>query len=286
MGRVPQSCTASTRTIIRSRIKAGDLRVDLSVNLGDSQVFDLSQPYFVGMPHHPSHPPFCFSLTKLHGDYVDSSGMSSAADSISMSGHTGTHIDALCHFSCGGVFYNGEKAEGHQTFSGGLETLSVDTIAPILRRAVLLDIAGPEPLSRDFRIEPQHLDKASLGLDINPGDLVLIRTGWARYWPVARDYISEVRGPGPALAGAQWLSERKIFAAGSDTVAFEHVPDPAMPVHVHLLVKSGIHIIENLNLDEIAAAGIREFLFIAAPLRIQGGTGAPIRPLAVVPRAS
>jgi kynurenine formamidase len=256
------------------------------VDLADSQVFDLSQPYFVGMPHHPAHPPFCFSLTKLHGDYVDPSGMSSAADSIAMSGHTGTHIDALCHFSCGGVLYNGAKVADHQSFGSGVETLSVDTIAPILRRAVLLDIAGAQPLSRDFVVAPEHLDRAARDLDVRPGDVVLIRTGWARYWSSARDYISEVHGPGPAIAGAKWLSERKIFAAGSDTVAFEHVPDPAMPVHVHLLVKSGIHIIENLNLDELAAAGIREFLFIAAPLRIKGGTGAPIRPLALVPRAS
>jgi kynurenine formamidase len=256
------------------------------VDFTGSQVFDLSQPYFVGMPHHPSHPPFCFSLTKLHGDYVDPSGMSSAADSIAMSGHTGTHIDALCHFSCGGVFYNGVTTADHQAHATGVETLSVDTIAPILRRGVLLNLAGGKPLARDFVVNPEHLDQAAKGLTINPGDVVLLRTGWARYWSSARDYISEVHGPGPAIEGARWLSDRKIFAAGSDTVAFEHVPDPAMPVHVHLLVKSGIHIIENLNLEELAAAGIREFTFIAAPLRIRGGTGAPIRPLALALRAS
>jgi kynurenine formamidase len=226
----------------------------------------------------------------LHGDYVDPSGMSSAADSIAMSGHTGTHIDALCHFSCGGVFYNGVTTADHQAHATGVETLSVDTIAPILRRAVLLDIASQiankDALARDFVITPDHLDRAAYGLTIHPGDVVLLRTGWARYWSSARDYISEVHGPGPTIEGARWLSDRQIFAAGSDTVAFEYVPDPAMPVHVHLLVKSGIHIIENLNLEELAAAGIREFTFIAAPLRIKGGTGAPIRPLAIVPRAS
>ena len=73
------------------------------------------------------------------------------------------------------------------------------------------------------------------------------------------------------------------FAAGSDTAAFERVPAPDMPVHVHLLVERGIHILECLNLEELAAAGVREFLFIAAPLRIEGATGSPIRPLALVP---
>ena len=74
---------------------------------------------------------------------------------------------------------------------------------------------------------------------------------------------------------------RRSFAAGSDTVAFEYVPDAGMPVHVHLLVEKGIHIIECLNLESIAEAGLAEFLFFAAPLRIEGGTGSPIRPVAI-----
>jgi kynurenine formamidase len=64
-------------------------------------------------------------------------------------------------------------------------------------------------------------------------------------------------------------------------MTFEHVPSATMPVHVHLLVESGIHIIENLNLEALARDGVHEFLLIAAPLRFQGGTGSPIRPIAV-----
>jgi kynurenine formamidase len=74
-----------------------------------------------------------------------------------------------------------------------------------------------------------------------------------------------------------------VFAGGSDTVAFERVPDPAMPVHVHLLVESGIHIIECLNLEALAAEKIYEFLFVGSPLKIRGGTGSPMRPFAVIP---
>ena len=84
-----------------------------------------------------------------------------------------------------------------------------------------------------------------------------------------------------AFDGGRWLSARGIFAAGSDTMAFEKVPDASMPVHVHLLVESGIHIIECLNLEELAAARAHEFVFIASPLKIRGGTGSPIRPIAV-----
>jgi kynurenine formamidase len=88
--------------------------------------------------------------------------------------------------------------------------------------------------------------------------------------------------PGPGLAAAQWLSALEIFAAGSDTVAFEKSPVAEMPVHVHLLVESGIHIIECLNLEELAADGVAEFLFVGVPMKIRGATGAPVRPLALV----
>ena len=82
------------------------------------------------------------------------------------------------------------------------------------------------------------------------------------------------------LEGGRWLSERKIFAAGSDTVSFEKVPSADMPVHVHLLAESGIHIIEVLNLEDLSRDGVREFLFVGAPLKLRGATGAPVRPLA------
>jgi len=72
---------------------------DLLAALQRAKVYDLGQPYFVGMPHYPTHPPFLFGLTKKHGDMVAENGMSSSADAIAMGSHVGTHIDALCHFS-------------------------------------------------------------------------------------------------------------------------------------------------------------------------------------------
>jgi kynurenine formamidase len=243
-------------------------------------VYDLAQPYFTGMPHHPTHPPFLFSLVKRHGDFTGPAGHSSAAESMALGGHVGTHIDALCHYSCGGKLHGGQDVAPVQSYAGGLEALSVDTIAPILRRGVLLDIAGATILPEDFEITPAHLEAAQT-VEIRPGDVVLLRTGWATYWNDPRKFISGVRGPGPALAGARWLSDHGVFAAGSDTLAFEKVPAPSMPVHVHFLVDRGIHIMECLNLEGLAAARVYEFLFIAAPLKIRGATGSPIRPLAV-----
>ncbi len=251
--------------------------------ISTAKVYDLSQPYFVGMPHFPTHPPFLYSLTRQHGDFVGPQGHSSSADALALGSHCGTHIDALCHFSCGGMLYN--KQPVVQSYGAGQSKYSVDTIAPILRRGVLLDIArvaSVPVLPKDFEILPEHLEAASKGLDIGAGDVVLLRTGWSRYWSEAPRFIAQGHGPGPSLAGARWLSAHGVFAAGSDTVAFENIPAETMPVHVHLLVEKGIHIIECLDLEELSAAAVSTFLFVAAPLKIRGGTGAPMRPLALV----
>ena len=256
-----------------------------------SKVYDLAQPYFVGMPHYPTHPPFLFGLTKKHGDLVAEGGVSSAADALALGSHVGTHIDALCHFSYGGKLHGGVDVQAVQSDAGGVRRLSVDTIAPILRRGVLLDIAAQqqaEALPVDFAITPDLLESAAAAqrVAIQKGDIVLLRTGWARFWNDAARYITggqgaQAAGPGVEIDGARWLSRHGIFAAGSDTVAFEKVPAPSMPVQVHLLVESGIHIIEALNLEELSRDRVYEFAFVAAPLKIVGATGSPIRPLAL-----
>jgi kynurenine formamidase len=249
------------------------------------KVYDLGQPYFAGMPHFPTHPPFLMTLNKLHGELVASNGASSASETVTLGGHVGTHIDALAHFSCDGKLHGGVAPT--QSYSGGVEEHAVDSIAPILRRAVLFDIAGlmgVEALPVDFEITPDHL--AACKVEPSTGGVALIRTGWGRFWHDARRFITggtgaQAAGPGPTEAAARWLSERKIFAAGSDTVAFEKVPSQ-MEVHVHLLVRNGIHIIECLNLEELARDAVKEFTFIALPLKFRGGTGSPIRPVAVL----
>jgi kynurenine formamidase len=251
------------------------------LNFSDSKPYDLAQPYFVGMPHFPTHSPFLYGLTKVHGEIPLPDGGSSAADVITMAGHAGTHMDALNHFSCAGKFYDGHDVVSVQSYGGGVRHLSIDTVEPIARRGVLLDVAallGVDALDADTVITPEHL--ARVQVDIQPGDVVLIRTGWARYFRDPVKYASALRMPGVELAGAKWLSERKPYSVGSDTLAFERMPSPKMAVHVHLLVESGIHIIENLNLEDLARDKVREFFFVGAPLKIEGGTGAPIRPMA------
>jgi kynurenine formamidase len=259
----------------------------LSESIAGRRVFDLAQSYFPGMPHHPTHPPFLFGLVKQHGDYVGPAGNSSAADSLALGSHVGTHIDALCHYSCGGELFGGIEAASAQSSQNGFSAHSIETVAPIVRRGVLLDVAGhagEDALAADCEISPELLDEVARaqGVSIERGDVVLLRTGWARYFHDARRFVSQLHAPGPGRAGGEWLSRHGVFAAGSDTLSFEKMPDPAMPVHVHLLVESGIHIIECLNLEELAAESAWTFLLVAAPLKIRGATAAPVRPLAIV----
>lgn len=93
--------------------------------------------------------------------------------------------------------------------------------------------------------------------------------------------MNELRLPGVTLDGALWLSRRGVAAVGGDTLAFERLPSPRMEVHVHLLVEAGIHIIECLALEALSAARVSEFLFVAAPLKLDGATGSPLRPYAL-----
>lgn len=263
---------------------------ELLTAIGRCRIIDLAQPYFTGMPHYPLHAPYLYSLSKKHGEFVNPGGSSSAAEAIAMSTHVGTHIDAFCHYSSHGKLHGNVDPAGFQSYANGIERLSIDTVQPILRRGVLLDIArlqGVEVLPTDFVITPDHLDLAlkAADTDIRRGDVVLLRTGWSRYWNDAPKFISQVHSPGPSIEAARWLSARKIFAAGSETAPFESVPNQDMPVHVHLLVESGIHIIECLNLEELSESGVSEFLFVASPLKIRGGTASPIRPIALVPNA-
>lgn len=258
---------------------------DLLNLLRAARAYDLAQAYFTGMPHFPTHPPFLFSLTKLHGDYTGPNGVGSASEAFSLGGHLGTHIDALCHFSRGGVLHGDVEAAAVESYAEGVRRLSIDTVGLLLARGVLLDVAaaeGVDALPDDFTVTPEHLALASEGIEILPGDVVLIRTGWGALWNDARRYTNQAHCPGPALEGARWLSERRILAAGSDTLALERIPDPAMPAHVHLLVESGVHILESLYLEELARDRVTTFVFVAAPLKIRGATGSPLRPFALV----
>lgn len=255
--------------------------------LTQARLIDLSQSWYTGMPHYPTHPPFLYSLTKLHGEFVLQNGASSAADAIALGTHTGTHVDALCHYSRGGRVHGEGEIEKHQSYAEGIGLQSIDAIPPFFGRGVLLDIAalqGVDCLAETYEVTVEDLEAAEQRAQtrVEAGDVVLVRTGWARHWDNPKRFLNGMRLPGPALAGAQWLSSRGIRATGSDTATYERMPSPEMEVHVHMLVERGIHLIECLNLEELSRKQISEFLFVASPLKIRGATASPIRPFAVV----
>ena len=247
------------------------------------RVFDLGRPLFQGMPQSPNHPPFRLALQRRHGDVVRPDGGSAASETIITGGHVGTHMDALCHVSHDGKMFGGVDAADAQT-GGRFDALGIETVEPIVRRGVLLDVGVCEPA---YEVTPDDLDAAVGDIALNPGDVGLIRTGWGRRWDDPEAYVGTASGvPGPGEEGAKWLAARGVFAAGADTIAFEHLSPGAghrvLPAHRVLLVEHGIHIIETLDLEALAASGVNEFLFVLAPLKIVGGTGSPVRPLALV----
>ena len=153
-----------------------------------------------------------------------------------------------------------------------------------------MDVArtkGAERLEPGYVITADDL-KAALNAagnrKINPGDVVLIRTGHGLLWMKDNETFGQGE-PGIGMEAARWLTERKIAMVGCDNWAIEVVPheNPDRPFEVHQwnLVRHGIYHLENLDLEELAADRISEFAFIFAPLRLKGATGSPGNPIAV-----
>ena len=257
----------------------------------DVRIFDLALQLEPGMPRHPHHTPFSFALAKSHGESNYPNGVSTAMETFSMGAHLGSHVDALGHVSLAGEGYGGVTMAEHQTPTQGLDALSTLDVPPLIGPGHLLDaerLLGRQLTPADgigpHELETWFADKPAPG----PGSIFLVRTGWLRHWPDSEAYIALRTGlPGVTRAGAEWLSSRGIIAGGSDTMNFEHKPDPtvvSLSVHVHFLVEKGIYIMESLNLDPLAEHGVTDFTFVALPLRLKGGTGSPLRPIAIAVR--
>jgi kynurenine formamidase len=250
-----------------------------------ARVFDLGREMFAGMPQSPNHPEFRLSLLRRHGDMVRADGGSAANELIVTGGHVGTHIDGLAHVSHDGKLHGGIDATA-ASVGGRFSQLGIETVAPFVCRGVLLDVGECAP---GYEVTPDDLEAACErgGARPSEGDVVLIRTGWGARWNDRAAYVGASSGvPGPGEEGAKWIAATGVRAAGADTIAFEHLAPGAghalLPAHRVLLVEHGIHIVETLALEELAAAKVYEFLFVLSPLKLVGGTGSPVRPLAVV----
>jgi kynurenine formamidase len=258
---------------------------------GGVRLVELGHPHFTGMPCSPNHPGFRMTLIRRHGDMVRPDGGSAANEIIVTGGHVGTHVDALSHVSHDGLLHGGVDAAAAQT-GGVFRELGAEHTPALLTRGVLLDVAaarGVDVLPAGYGVTADDLEAAAerAGARPGPGDVALVRTGWARHFDTPSVYLGQQDGvPGATPEAGRWLAEAGVVAAGADTTAFEQIRPGAghsvLPVHRILLVEAGIHIIEHLALETAAAEGLTEFVFVMAPLRIVGGTGSPIRPVAAV----
>ena len=248
-----------------------------------ARVFDLEQLRYAGAPSHPAHAPGFNYFLHRHHAHGAPEARTGASGIIVTPEHSGTHIDALAHQAENLTLHGGVHVDDGVQTSAGFKKLGIETMAPLVSRGVLLDVAGERRLDPNYAITPADLERAAR-VEVRKGDVVLIRTGYGALWSNNEEYL---RAAGVSAAGSRWLVEREVSAAGADNMAFD-VMGPAdpelkvtLPGHVLLLVRAGIPIIENLNLEELAAAKVFEFLFVCLPLKMRGATGSPVRPIAI-----
>jgi kynurenine formamidase len=284
------------------QIGAGNLltaerRLSALASVREGRVYDVSHEISMGAPFMvPNQTPFLLSIWASWRDSIKrrrkmgaTNDAGANVERIEMTAHVGTHIDALGHFSKGDRLYNGLSAADTVT-DWGLEKLGIEHAPPMITRGVLLDVAGLDGgahLNPGRVVTPDDLARAAdrAKIEIDQGDIVMIRTGWGRYFE--KDNARYLAGePGIDAPAARWLTRQGVVAIGCDNMAVEVLPNPdkglSMPVHQHALAEAGVYLIENLVLDELARDGLASFCFILLATKFRGATGSPVRPVALV----
>ena len=213
-------------------------------------------------------------------------------------GQVGTQFDALAHQIYGGEYYNCftqadlESGAGGELAAGarqGFGRLGMENVPDMMTRGVLVDVAGLKnvdmlPDTYVITAEDLHQALAREKLTVEPGDAVLINTGWGRLYN--KDKVRYLKtSPGIGVDAGEWLVRQNPMLVGADNCCLEVRPYPEqkmfLPIHAMLIIANGIHIVENLKLDELAAARAYESAYIMEVLKIKGGTGSTIAPIAV-----
>jgi kynurenine formamidase len=207
---------------------------------------------------------------------------------ISEIGQVGTQFDGFAHQTHENSWYNCFKVDENATRTG-FKKLGVHNVGALITRGVLIDVAGykgVEMLGDNYEITVEDLDGAlkKQNTTLQPGDAVIINTGWGKLW--GKENARFVKScPGIGVKAAEWLIAQDPMLLGSDNWPVEVAPNPdkqlSLPVHQIALVVNGVHLLENLKLDELAAKNVHEFAFIMQPLKIEGGTGSTVTPVAI-----
>jgi kynurenine formamidase len=269
------------------------MQPSLASLLKSARVIDLEQPRFQGMPIHPAHRPgYFYALHRRHRDTYQPSvhgPRSGASGVLTMMEHSGTHIDALCHQACGLKIFGNLDTDSIETPSG-FKQLGIEHVPPLITRGVLLDVAawkGQPRLPANYSVSADELIACAKAqnVQVEKGDVLLVRTGYDTLW---QDEAAYLDAAGVGKSATIWAAERGVAAVGADNMAWDAPRDidpdtgATLFAHIHLLTQKGIYIIENLDLRELAAARQPAFAFIGIPLKFQGATGSPIRPLALL----
>ena len=207
---------------------------------------------------------------------------------LSEIGQVGTQFDGFAHQSHEDSHYNCVKTGDIETRSG-FKKFGMDKVGTLMTRGVLLDIAGlkgVEMLPDTYEVTVEDLEAAMKKQDvrIQPGDAVLIHTGWGRLY--GKDNARYVKScPGIGIKAAEYLAKLDPLLLGADNWPVEVAPNPdpklSLPVHQVALVVNGIHLLENLKLDEMAAKKVYVFAFVMQPLKATGFTGSTVAPVAI-----
>jgi kynurenine formamidase len=203
-------------------------------------------------------------------------------EQVSATMQLGTHLDALCHLQIGDRGYNGwSVAELADT--AGVTRLGIETAPQIVTRGLLADVSGERFRAGDV-ISVADAERALGGLEPEPGDALLFHTGWGTNWGDPEAYVAGEPGPGCELAA--WMAERGIALTGCDTWSYGPVPaeDPNRPFEVPQILNArhGVFVVENLDTNELATDGVREFAVVLTHPKLRGASGAWTSPIALV----
>jgi kynurenine formamidase len=202
-------------------------------------------------------------------------------------GQVGTQFDGFAHQSIENSHYNCFKTEDIATRTG-FTKLGIEKVGTLMTRGVLIDVAalkGVDMLGDTYEITVPDLQQAlqRQSVSLQPGDAIIIHTGWGRLWGTDNARFMK-SNPGIGVAAAEWLAKQDPMLVGGDTPPVEVSPNPdpqiSLPVHQIMLVINGIHLLENLKLDELAAKKVYEFAFVMQPLKLRGFTGSTVAPTA------
>jgi kynurenine formamidase len=256
------------------------------------KVYSLALPLqTANVPVLPSRVPPQHFMRMDGGDYAAGlkrkGGFQTSDDFIALGTHTTTHIDALAHCWYDDRLYNNFSANGVR--SNGAKQCGIDKLIHLVGRGVLIDLCahrGIDHLPSGEIIKPGDIEDCAKaqGIDLREGDILLLRTGWMDIFRKEGAEAFFTGEPGIGRDAAEWIGKKGFAAIGADNWGVEVIPvegDIPGPVHRRLIRDFGLYLMELFVLDELAADRVYEFLFVAAPLRITGGVGSPLNPLAI-----